>query len=119
STPEYRLFDEQWRSNTCDDKVDNDLDGLADNGDVGCRLNCKDFGPNERCKDPDLDGWLTYVEDRYGSNPNNPPSTPEGIPGTCNDGTDNDLDGDVDGGDSGCGISDCIDFDNEWGCAPL
>ena len=119
STPEYALLDEQSGSNTCGDRIDNDLDGLIDNGDAGCRLTCKDFGPNQRCKDSDRDGWLAYLEEMYGSDPSNALSTPESpdVANTCGDGIDNDLDGYTDGADPGCG-GDCIDFDDPVDCAP-
>lgn len=94
STPEYALFDEQTGSNTCGDRVDNDLDGRIDNADAGCRLTCDDFGHSDRCTDPDGDGWLTYVEEMRGSDPNDPASTPENI-------------------------GDCVDFDNDTVCEPF
>ena len=113
STPEYGLLDEQWLTNACGDGIDNDLDGLTDNGDAGCRLTCKDFGPNQRCKESDRDGWLAYLEEMYGSDPSNALSTPESpdVANTCGDGIDNDLDSHTDGADSGCAVpAPCIDF---------
>lgn len=94
STPEYALFDEQTGSNTCGDRIDNDLDGRLDNSDAGCRLTCDDFGGKDRCSDSDRDGWLNYVEEMYGSDPDDASSTPGGV-------------------------SDCVDFDNGSVCAPL
>jgi hypothetical protein len=91
STPEYGLLDEQSGSNACSDDEDNDLDGFVDRGDVSCRRTCEVFGHDARCSDPDRDGWLTYVELRSGSDPNDPASAP--------------------------GNGDCIDFDNV-GCQP-
>jgi hypothetical protein len=55
--------------------------------------------------DADCDGVSDEVEDKYGSKSDNPDSTPEHADydvKTCNDGKDNDGDGDVDGKDSGC-----------------
>lgn len=53
--------------------------------------------------DTDKDGYSDYDENAYGSDPNNPASTPESWAfGTCQDGIDNDLDGATDGADSGC-----------------
>ncbi len=94
STPEFALLDEQTGSNTCDDRVDNDLDGRIDNADSGCRLTCDDFGHSGRCADPDGDGWVNYVEGMWGSDPDDASSTP-------------------------WGIGDCIDFDNGPVCAPF
>jgi len=94
STPEYALFDEQTGSNTCGDRVDNDLDGRVDNADASCRLTCDDFGLSERCADPDGDGWLTYVEEMWGSDPDDASSTPGNV-------------------------GDCVDFDNDTACAPF
>lgn len=122
STPEYALLDEQTGSRTCSDRSDNDLDGRIDNGDAGCRLTCDDFGGKDRCSDKDHDGWRKYVEEMYGSDPDNRLSTPEwfAVAGTCGDSVDNDLDGEIDAADSGCGgIADCIDFDDTPDCAPF
>jgi hypothetical protein len=93
STPEYALLDEQTGTTTCSDAFDNDLDGRKDRGDAGCTLTCRDFGTRDRCTDPDGDGWLTYVEERFGSDPNDAASTPL---------TQR--------------IDDCIDFDNLPAC---
>ncbi len=119
STPEFGLLDEEFGSNTCRDGNDNDLDGRRDQQDVGCRVTCKDFGPNDRCRDKDRDGFVGYREEWYGSDPNDPSSTPEifSIPDTCEDGIDNDLDGHVDLNDVGCGGS-CIDFSGTVDCGP-
>lgn len=121
STPEYALLDEQTGSHTCGDGIDNDLDGHKDLGDSGCRLTCDDFGGKGRCADPDRDGWLSYVEAEYGSEPDDPLSTPETLhlPQTCTDGVDNDGDGFTDAADSGCGFSNCIDFDPDSDCLPF
>lgn len=94
STPEYALRDEQTGSIACSDHLDNDLDGRADNGDSGCRLTCDDFRDGDRCSDSDGDGWLKYVEEMWGSDPDDVSSTPEDI-------------------------GDCIDFDNGLDCAPF
>ncbi len=121
STPgESALLDEQSGSRTCSDGVDNDHDGRIDKSDASCRLTCDDFGGKDRCSDSDRDGWRQYVEDMYGSDPNNSSSTPESlaVPGTCSDGVDNDLDGKTDADDVGCGGA-CIDFDNTPGCLPF
>ena len=89
STPEHVLVE-----GTCGDGVDNDLDGAVDGADSGCAV------PG----DSDGDGWPDFAEEKLGSDPNNPASTPEHflIEHTCGDGVDNDLDGLVDDGDSGC-----------------
>ena len=94
STPEYALFDEQAGSNTCGDRVDNDLDGRLDKTDASCRVTCDDFGGKDRCSDSDGDGWRKYVEDMYGSDPDDASSTPENL-------------------------GDCIDFDNGPVCQPF
>lgn len=126
STPEATLIDEQTGSQTCSDRADNDLDGHTDRGDPGCRLTCRSFstGFDQRCTDADGDGWLNYVEDLYESDPNDVASTPESpfVGDTCEDGVDNDGDGDADGADTGCGggeISECIDFDEGIECEPF
>jgi hypothetical protein len=56
--------------------------------------------------DTDGDGWLDFTEDDWGSNANDPNSTPEHgyIYESCVDGTDNDGDGTIDSADSGCRI---------------
>jgi len=117
STPEYGLLDEQFPPHrTCDDGIDNDLDGRIDRRDPGCRVTCWRFQPGPACTDRDHDGWLKYMELALGSNPNDPLSTPEGywaLPGTCSDGIDNDRDGFIDSADDGCSPPSppsCIDF---------
>jgi hypothetical protein len=124
STPEYGLLDEQTRSNTCHDGLDNDGDGRSDRADPGCRVTCHHFATGLVCWDRDHDGWLQYVETAYGSDPDNGLSTPEtsAIPSTCSDGIDNDKDGDVDDADDQCladGISPCIDFRDTPDCPPF
>gem|GEM_PF-1389510 len=87
STPEHKLA-----AGTCNDNIDNDLDGYIDEVDGGCE------------KDSDGDGASDEGEDDLGSDPDDENSTPEhaDVAGTCNDGADNDLDGDTDGDDEGC-----------------
>lgn len=122
STPEYGLLDEQTGSSTCNDGTDNDRDGSADHGDEGCRVTCRDYAKAQACTDGDHDGWLQYVEHAYGSEPNDPSSTPETfeLPDTCSDGVDNDGDGLMDDADTGCsGLGDCIDFTGDPPCEPL
>lgn len=121
STPEYALLDEQTGSRTCEDRIDNDLDGHKDLSDSGCRLRCKDFGGKGRCSDSDRDGWLKYVEIEYGSHPNDALSTPETflLPAACEDGIDNDADGLTDAFDTGCGLAYCIDFSPDSDCLPF
>ena len=92
STPEVTPI-----AGVCGDGLDNDLDGLVDAADPGCDL----------FPDSDGDGFLDRAEVAAGSDPENPASTPEvaPLPGACSDGVDNDLDGLVDGADSGCGLT--------------
>jgi hypothetical protein len=59
--------------------------------------------------DSDCDGWDDEVEEQYGSDPDDPDSTPEDAgfdeefdEDSCTDGVDNDLDGDADAEDEGC-----------------
>lgn len=85
STPEHGLLDEQSTSFTCTDGIDNDGDGKRDRADRGCRTTCRDFGPREQCSDHDGDGWLKYVEEWLGSDPNDPASTPSSQPVDCID----------------------------------
>jgi hypothetical protein len=132
STPEVPF------SGTCADSIDNDLDGLVDAADPGCAPdtdgdtvpdtsdNCPTVwnpdqtdtdadGIGDACEDTDGDGFIDSTEISFGSDPNNPSSTPEHyFFGTCNDGVDNDLDGLVDGSDPACdldgdGIHDAVD----------
>ena len=99
STPEQFLLPE-----TCFDGLDNDLDDLTDAQDPTC-------GP---LSDSDGDGFLNEVEVVLGSDPTNPNSTPEHLlfAPTCNDGIDNDLDGQTDFHDAGCFLLDA-DGDGE------
>ncbi len=121
STPEYGLLDEQLGFDTCRDGLDNDKDGRSDKRDSGCRTTCRDFTAKRNCSDRDRDGWLRYVELRYGSDPNDPSSTPESfiLPATCSDGIDNDVDGLVDSADCFGGLPDCIDFGDTSDCPPI
>lgn len=120
STPEYGLYDEQTGLRTCRDGIDNDKDGRIDQRDSGCHVTCGDYAGHAQCADPDHDGFKNYVEVTYGSNPKNHSSTPESFfVGTCDDGADNDGDGFTDAADSGCGFSNCIDFDPDSDCLPF
>ena len=116
STPEYGLLDEQFPPHrTCDDGVDNDMDGRIDKRDPGCRVTCWRFQPGPACTDRDHDGWLKYMEVGLGSDPNDRLSTPEApgywaLSGTCSDGIDNDRDGFIDSADDACSAPSCIDF---------
>ncbi len=78
----------------CGDGYDNDGDGLTDADDPGCAP-----------VDSDGDEVDDATEKRYGSDPNDPASTPEhelANPGSCSDGLDNDLDGLTDEADPAC-----------------
>lgn len=78
----------------CGDGTDNDGDGLTDADDPGCAP-----------VDSDGDEVDDATEKRYGSDPNDPASTPEhelANPGSCSDGLDNDLDGLADDADPAC-----------------
>jgi len=122
STPEHAAFPE-----TCTDGVDNDGDGATDAADVGCAPdgdydfiadavdNCPTVwnedqadadgdGTGDVCEDADGDGFFDVDEAAWGTDPNDPNSTPEfiGYPATCEDGLDNDGDGLADGADDGC-----------------
>ncbi len=54
--------------------------------------------------DTDGDCFKDFIEEIYGSDPNDPSSTPEdsSLPETCADGVDNDKDGETDADDPGC-----------------
>lgn len=78
----------------CGDGGDNDGDGLTDAADPGCAGD-----------DADGDGHNDLDEKLAGADPHNASSVPEHEhfnPGSCSDGTDNDLDGVTDGADDGC-----------------
>jgi hypothetical protein len=78
----------------CNDGLDNDLDGLIDDGDPGCAP-----------FDTDADGFGDIDEKTYGSDPNDDASNPEDDrvdPALCTDALDNDGDGLVDAHDDGC-----------------
>jgi len=132
STPENTTVDLYWEIGNCADEVDNDLDGLIDAKDPGCgpdqdfdyvpdaEDNCPTVwnpeqtdtngnGVGDECEDSDGDGIFDSDELAYGSNPDDPNSTPEHYyfdlyfeVATCTDGLDNDLDGSTDLDDPGC-----------------
>jgi hypothetical protein len=54
--------------------------------------------------DTDGDCFKDFIEEIYGSDPDDPTSTPEdsSLPETCADGVDNDRDGETDDADPGC-----------------
>ena len=58
--------------------------------------------------DTDGDCFKDFIEEIYGSDPNDPTSTPEdsSLPETCADGVDNDKDGLTDDADPGCALAD-------------
>jgi len=122
STPEHSLFAE-----TCSDGVDNDGDGFADIFDPGCAPdqdgdlvpddadNCPAVfngdqadtdgdGVGDACVDTDGDGYFDADEALFGSDPADPANTPEhaAFIDSCEDGLDNDADGQVDADDLGC-----------------
>ena len=81
----------------CFDGVDDDLDGLTDAEDPGCDP-----------LDGDGDTFDDLTEKNGGSDPADPASVPEHEsfnPGSCSDGSDNDLDGLIDGADAGCVVA--------------
>jgi hypothetical protein len=78
----------------CSDHLDNDLDGVIDSDDPGCAP-----------LDTDDDGFGDVIEKTHGSDPDSTSSQPEVETvdaSLCADGTDNDLDGLIDGDDPGC-----------------
>jgi len=122
STPEHSVFTE-----TCGDGLDNDGDGAIDAADPGCAPdgdfdfvpdasdNCPTVwnedqadadadGTGDVCEDADGDGFFDVDEAAWGTDPNDPNSTPEfiGYPAVCEDGRDNDGDGQIDAADDGC-----------------
>lgn len=127
STPEYGLLDEQFPPHkTCHDGIDNDLDGLTDRRDPGCRVTCWRFQPGPSCTDRDHDGWIKYMEVGLGSDPNDRLSTPEAqgsgaLANACSDGIDNDRDGFIDAADPSCVLANCIDFEDPIpiDCGPI
>ena len=122
STPEHAAFPE-----TCVDGVDNDGDGATDAADAGCAPdgdfdfiadaddNCPTAwnedqadadgdGTGDVCEDADGDGFFDVDEEAWGTDPNDPNSSPEyfGAPAVCEDGIDNDGDGAIDAADDNC-----------------
>jgi hypothetical protein len=111
-----------WYYGTCEDGADNDGDGLTDGADDLCQVVCVSPLPEPPVpgeegvtpggdgitwpcfNDGDGDGVDDFAEEGFGSDPNDPASTPEHLflPGTCGDASDNDLDGEADDADSGC-----------------
>jgi len=103
SKPEANLGANATLHNTCTDGVDNDGVGGTDGADAKCANT-----------DADGDGWADWFETAAGSSSSNADETPENLaaPTTCNDGLDNDGDGNIDGADSGCieaGVDLCED----------
>jgi len=121
STPEHTIF------GTCEDGIDNDADGMADDADPGCAPdqdydfvpdaadNCPTMwnqdqadgdgdGTGDACEDSDGDGFFDLDEGYLGSDPNSAASTPEvpWVNDACSDGRDNDGDGQADLDDEGC-----------------
>jgi hypothetical protein len=104
SLPEDSTTDFLGLTLRCSDFADNDGDGLAD-------------GEDDGCLDQDGDVVSNGLELHLGSDPFDQESLPEhtdldtvldylGFPVLlCADGVDNDGDGDVDGDDSGCAVS--------------
>ncbi len=102
SSPENDAVEFLGGRRVCADSIDNDLDGLIDNEDLGCRSTDVDLVPDD-------------IEVRLGSNPSAAFSVPEDarLDATiafylglsvqyCGDGIDNDSDGRADGQDTGC-----------------
>ncbi|MBT8492549.1 MAG: hypothetical protein KJO07_05780, partial [Deltaproteobacteria bacterium] len=104
-------------SNACEDGVDNDADGLIDDGDPGCAFNGDSETPEPpHCQDGidnDSDGFID-TGDPGCTGPNdtdeeNPPVA------ACKDGIDNDSDGATDfPNDPGCTLS--VDDDESDSC---
>jgi hypothetical protein len=123
SVPEATIPNE----GSCEDLLDNDLDGLIDDDDPSCDYdsdglpdrhdNCftvpnpdqsdiDDDGLGDVC-DSEADGdiYPNVIEDVYGSDPLDPDSVPEHngpTAGSCADGEDNDADGLIDAADPSC-----------------
>ncbi|MEX0785358.1 MAG: thrombospondin type 3 repeat-containing protein [Dehalococcoidia bacterium] len=122
STPEHTFIE-----GTCSDGADNDADGATDAADRGCAPdrdfdatpddedNCPDAynddqadrdgdGRGDACEDEDGDGFVDQEEIWFGSDPDSAASSPETAAyyETCEDGIDNDLDGDLDLDDEFC-----------------
>ena len=107
SIPEDYRFDAMLISlglpiRLCFDGEDDDGDGLTDAADPGCDA-----------LDTDGDTFDDLTEKNVGSDPADPASVPEHEsfnPGSCTDGSDNDLDGLIDGADAGCVVTTNDDF---------
>ena len=107
SIPEDYRFDAMLISfglpiRLCFDGMDDDLDGLTDAADPGCDA-----------LDTDGDTFDDLAEKIVGSDPADTASVPEHEtfnPGSCTDGSDNDLDGLIDGADGSCVVTTNDDF---------
>jgi hypothetical protein len=88
---------------TCDDGLDNDCDGLVDGDDPDCQtgMACSDYADKGACNNDPGCEWAGSP--KSGSCHDIVPCTPTEDPElTCDDGLDNDCDGNTDCADSDC-----------------
>jgi uncharacterized repeat protein (TIGR01451 family) len=99
---------------SCGDMIDNDMDGIIDNGDPDCVDPDKDEITSGACtdgKDNNGDGRMDIFDPGCSIVVMNFPEGPAAPPGSCNDAEDNDGDGKIDRGDEDCRVLDPNGFE--------
>jgi hypothetical protein len=93
----------------CDDGIDNDCDGLIDGDDPDCQMTCSSYTSKETCNAAPHCQWQGSPKSGMCVDACSPTEPTEV---TCNDGVDNDCDGNADCSDSDCiGTPECPAID--------
>jgi hypothetical protein len=93
----------------CDDGIDNDCDGLVDGDDPDCQMICSSYTTKETCNAAPNCQWQGSPKSGMCVDACSPTEPTEV---TCNDGLDNDCDGNADCSDSDCiGTPECPAID--------